>query len=211
MPSKALYRDQSEAIRHLKVGDIVFVQSRTVLGGFIRKATGSHWSHVALVFDVSDVSGTEKDVLIVEADWQIEIHRLTVYLHDPETYELGFKRVSFLTDEERERFRGFFLDAVDTPYDSRRLVAFLFQSWFAWLYGMNATLDMARQYTNTKNYICTSFSQRAYYLAVAPEKRGRTLFRDGDKGLDFLQLMEQITPADMARSRNTEWLWNPHR
>ncbi len=211
MPAKALYRSQEQAIRHLQPGDMVFVHAKTVLGTMIRRTTGSHWSHVALVFDTPDVSATERDVLIVEAAWQVEIHRLSAYLLEPHTYELGFKRMTCLTDEERERFRGFFLDAVDTPYDQRRLIAFFFQSWLAWIYGVNATVDMARQYTDTKNYICTSFSQRAYYLAVAPEKRGQTLFRGDDKGLDFLQLMEQISPADMARSRNTKWLYNPHR
>jgi hypothetical protein len=163
------------------------------------------------VFDTPDISATKRDILIVEAAWQIEIHRLSTYLLEPQTYDLGFKRMSCLTDEERERFRGFFLDAVDTPYDTRRLLMFLFQSWLTWFYGVNVSLDVARQYTDTKNFICTSFAQRAYYLAVAPEKRGRSLFLGHKRNLDFLQIMEQITPADIAQSKNTEWLFNPHR
>jgi hypothetical protein len=76
---------------------------------------------------------------------------------------------------------------------------------------VNVSLDVARQYTDTKNFICTSFAQRAYYLAVALEKRGRSLFLGHNRNLDFLQIMEQITPADIAQSKNTEWLFNPHR
>jgi hypothetical protein len=211
MPAKARFREQASAIRDLKVGDIVLVHAKTVLGKLVRSTTKSHWSHVALVFDIIDISDTEKDVLIVEAAWFIEIHRLSVYLNEPDVYELGFKRMSCLTDEERDRFRGYFLDAVDTPYDARRLMAYFFRSWLAWIYGMNATLDMARRYIDTQNFICTSFAQRSYYLAVSPDKRGRTLFRKDDRNVDFLLQMEQITPADIARSQNTAWLYNPRR
>lgn len=210
MPAKSLYASQEEAVRHLKPGDMVFFHEKTPRSKLIQRVTGSYWNHVALVFDVPDISANEHDVLIVEALWHVEIHRLTTYLHRPDQCELGFKRLSCLTDTERERFRGFFLDAVDRPYDTLRLVAYFFKSWLIRLYGINATADMSRRYTDTNNFICTSFAQRAYYLAVAPEKRGSVLFRGHEKGLDFLQLMEQISPSDMARSKNSEWLFNPH-
>jgi hypothetical protein len=207
----ARYRKLDEAVRHLKVGDLVMVNADTVLGSVVRRTTGSHWSHVAIVFDVPDVSSTEHDVLIVEAAWQVEIHRLTAYTHEPETYEIGFKRLDFLTDAERERFRGFFLDAVDTPYDTHRLWSFVVESAIAWTKGVNVNYNEARKYIDTKNFICTSLAQRAFYLAVSPEKRGRTLFRGQEKGLDFLRLMEDISPGHIARSENTSWLYNPHR
>lgn len=209
--SRARYHKLDEAVRNLKVGDIIFVHAKTLLGKLIRHSTDSHWSHVAIVFDVPDVSGTEHDVLIIEADWQVEIHRLTTYLHEPDLYEVGFKRMSFLTDEERERFRGFFLDAVDTPYDAYRLLLFFTQTVLAWAAHMDIGYAAARSVINTDNYICTSLTQRAYYLAVTPEKRGHTIFRRNEKGVDFLRQMEEITPAHIARSDNTEWLYNPLR
>ncbi len=207
---RTLYKTQSEAIRGLKVGDIIMVDTKGILiPRLIQRVTHSCWSHVAMVFDVPPLSGTEHDVLIVESNADgIEIHRLNSYLRSPDKYILGFKRLKGLTDVERERFRGFFLDAVDTPYDFRRLAAFFLQSVVLWTVGMNIQFTMARKVINTQNYICTTFAQRAFYLAVAPEKRGKILFRSDQDAPNFLHQVEEVSPADVARSKNTVWLYN---
>ncbi len=207
---RTVYQSQEETIRNLKVGDIVMVSTTgPLISSLVKRFTRSHWSHVALVFDVPEISGTEHDILLVEAqDSGIEVHRLYTYLRNPDRYELGFKRFDILTKEERERFRGFFLDAVDTPYDMRRLIGYFLQSLVLWAVGVNIHYKMAKKLINTQNYVCTTFAQRAFYLAVAPHKRSQVLFLSDDNTPNFLLQMEEIKPADVAMSKNAVWLYN---
>lgn len=199
-----------EAIPHLLVGDIILMRYRRGrVYRAIREASRSYWNHAALVFDRPVVGGHRQTLIIEALPRGIEIHRLEAYVADPATFDIGIKRMKGLTDEERERFRGFFLDAVDTPYDMTRLLAYLFRSAIAKLAGAKRTEYLTRRIINVGNFVCTSFAQRAFWLAAAPNKRDRMLFReDGD--LNFLYQLEYITPGDIARSRNTAWLYNPH-
>ena len=196
----------------LKVGDIVLFRSNGRLGRLIRRATGSYWSHVALIFDVPAEGDLSHDHLVIEADNNggVQLHRLSTYVNDPWNYTLGFKRMKDLTDEERERFRGFFLDAVDTPYDIRRLGFYFLHEVFKYLTGRDLAGLFARKSTNIKRFICTTFAQRAYYLAVPPNKRAKVLFRGHETEITFLDQMEVIEPRHVAASPVTEWLYNEH-
>jgi hypothetical protein len=202
----------ARALGKLKVGDIVMFRSKGRLGRLIRRATGSYWSHVGLIFDVPEEGALGNDHLVIEADRAggVQLHRLSTYVNDPWNYTLGFKRVKALTDEERERFRGFFLDAVDTPYDMRRLEAYFLHRLFEHFSGRSLAGFFARKTTNIKRFICTTFAQRAYYLAVAPEKRSQVLFRGHEPEIGILDQMEVIEPRHIAASPVTEWLYNEH-
>lgn len=206
----AAFGKLEEALPNLLVGDIILMRYRRgLVYRAIREASQSYWNHAALVFDRQAV-GLARQTLIIEAlPRGIEIHRLEAYAADPEAFDLGIKRMKGLTDEERERFRGFFLDAVDTPYDMTRLLAYLLRSAIAKLAGAKRTEYITRRVINVDNFVCTSFAQRAFWLAAAPNKRDRMLFREGDDR-NFLYQLEYITPGDVARSGNTEWLYNPH-
>jgi len=199
-------------VKRLKVGNIIlFKRKKGLLQYLIRKASGSYWTHTALVFQVSKISAFPPSVLIVEASQTgIEVHRLETYLNQLHLYDIGFKRMNDLTGEERERFRGFFLDAVDTPYDRRRLRAYFLHHYFERLTGKNYSHWVTKETVNPNNYLCTTFAQRAYYLAVAPKKRPDVLFRPMRPDMNFIERMEFITPGDVASSENTTWLFNPH-
>lgn len=199
-------------LRQLKVGDIVLFHSRHRLGNLIRRATKSYWSHVALVFDVPGDQGLGHDHLLIEANdgEGVQLHRLSMYLNDPWRYSLGFKRMKHLTDEERERFRGFFLDVVDTPYDTDRLKAFFLLMQIKRYLKPKWQGLFTRSRINPRKFICTTFAQRAYYLAVEPEKRPQVLFRGHDDKAGFLEQMEVISPGHIATSPVTTWLHNPH-
>lgn len=209
---EAYSHELENALRQLKVGDIILVHTRRRLSEWIRKATGSYWSHTALVFDVPQNFGLGHDHIIIEADdlEGVQIHRLSTYLNEPERYTLGIKRMKNITDEERERFRGFFLDVVDTPYDTARLGAFFVLVAVNKLLKRDLTGFFARKKVNADRFICTTFAQRAYYLAVPPEKRKDVLFRGNDPEVGLLEQMEVIAPRDIAVSPATEWLYNPH-
>lgn len=209
---KARHNSLENAIKDLRIGDIVLLRRKK---GFLRLLIGdttkSYWTHVALVFHISRISAFPPAILIVEAnDDGIEIHRLDHYINNPKFYELGFKRMKGLTEEERERFRGFYLDAVDTPYDHRRIETFLAHFYFERLTGKTYQDFITKRVVNPDNFICTTFAQRAYYLAVAPSKRSSVLFRKEEPGVNFLERMELITPYDISSSECTSWLYNPH-
>ncbi|HVM90755.1 MAG TPA: YiiX/YebB-like N1pC/P60 family cysteine hydrolase [Verrucomicrobiae bacterium] len=199
-------------LKRLKVGDIILVHTRRPLSEWIRRATKSYWSHVALVFDIPTDGGLGHDHIIIEADdgQGVQIHRLSTYLNESGKYVLGIKRMKHMTDEERERFRGFFLDVVDTPYDTARLGAFFLLVAVNKLLKRDLTGYFARRKVNPDRFICTTFAQRAYYLAVAPERRREVLFRGHEAETGLLEQMEVIAPRDVATSPATEWLYNPH-
>lgn len=199
-------------LKRLKVGDLVMVHTRRRLSEWIRRATKSYWSHVAVVFDVPQDGALGHDHLIIEAneDEGVQLHRLSMYLNDPWRYAIGFKRMKHLTDEERERFRGFFLDVVDTPYDIGRLKAFFLTVAIRKILKRDYSGFFARKKVDPGKFICTTFVQRAYYLAVSPEKRKEVLFRGHEAEIGFLGQMEVIAPRDVAVSPATEWLYNEH-
>lgn len=85
----------------------------------------SHWNHSALVFQVIHQKNADPEVLIVEAlDRGIEIHRLHNYL-DAKEFDVRIKRLPNLTERERERILGYFLEKIDTPYDFTRLFGYM--------------------------------------------------------------------------------------
>lgn len=199
-----------QTLKKLQIGDIILVHTQRPISEWIRRATKSYWSHVALVFDVPHEGGLGHDHLIIEAtDDGIQLHRLSSYLNDPWKYKLGIKRVKNLTEEERHRFRGFFLDAVDTPYDFTRLKAFFLLVFLNKATKKDYTGYFARRKIDPHRFICTTFAQRAYYLAVPPEKKPKVLFRGHEKNIGFLEQMEFIAPKDIASSPAAEWLYNP--
>jgi hypothetical protein len=209
---EARYASFAQALPHLHVADIVLVRHRRgLLYRAIRTASRSYWNHMAMVFATPQETGLPpNDALIIEAlERGIEIHRLQQYAREPELYDLGIKRVEDLTGAERDRIRGYFLDALETPYDFSRLFTYLVKDLIARIGGVRVTDFIKRKVINPDTFICSSFAQRALYLALPAHKRERAFFNAG-QGMNFLDQMEAITPGDIARSRNTVWLYNPH-
>lgn len=205
-------RSLKEAVNGLEVGDLVLFHKRTGLfQRMIRRASGNaFWNHSAMVFDVIEVGGKKEVILIEALDKGIEIHRLDRYTNNERDYVLGFKRLPGLTEPQKERIRGFFLDAVDTPYDFVTALSWLFKQPVLKVLGMRVKDFLERLAIDPTLYVCTSFSQRAFYLALPPNERDRAFFISDHKetmDLNFLFRMVDIAPIDIARSKNTVWLW----
>ncbi len=211
--ASALYGSIKQTLPDLRIGDILLIHTKgIVIPRLVRRSTASYWSHVALVFDIIPNNTDYPDILIIEAGLKgIEIHRIENYIRYPDKYDVGFKRIPILTAEERDRFRGFFLDAVDTPYDFSRLFSYFTKSSVNFLFGRSIVNWITKRVINLDQFICTSFAQRAFYLAVSKEKREKVLMRKKSKHLNFLFQMEEITPKDYALSENSIWLHNPRR
>lgn len=208
----ALPHNLAAALAEVKIGDIVLMRHEVGrIESAIREATHSYWDHTALVFRVLEDSHGHRVILIIEAlPHGISVHRLQKYLREPDQYDIGIKRMPILSDENRERFMGFFLDVLDTPYDFTRIAAYFSRKFVHFLGGNRAEDFVTKRVINVDQFICTSFAQRAYYLAVPPNMRDKTIFRENSDDLNFLTRMEYISPGEVARSANTEWLYNPH-
>jgi hypothetical protein len=207
----ARYDDIKSAVRNLRVADIILTRTKNanwLLRG-VRNMSRSHWNHSALVFQVVHQKDADPEVLIVEAlDHGIEIHRLHNYL-DTKEFDVGIKRLPNLTEQERERILGYFLEKIDTPYDFTRLFGYMLNRIALKIAGVKVRDMIAQKIINVDNFVCSSFTQRAFYLGVSPNKRDRVLFKETED-TNFLYQMEFISPGDIAKSPAAEWLYNPH-
>lgn len=207
---KALFDRWDDVVPNIKVGDIFFIQNIQTTSRLIRTFTNSYWSHVGLVFEILHPDAENRITLVIEAlPNGIEIHRLREYVNTLGSRRIGIKRFPGLKDEHIDRIKGFFLDTVDTPYDFSRLYPYFLSAFIERLSGVDVFDYLARKSITIENFICSSFVQRAFYLALPPEERERAIFRKG-RGANLLYQLEVCSPADIARSTKADWLWNPH-
>lgn len=183
-------------ISKLKTADIILVHTKgSLLSSFIRRMSKSYWNHTAIVFTSFDEAPEYKTVMVAEATEGIVVHSIDKFL-DTSKYDIGIKRVKWLTREDCEKIRNFILYNVDMPYDVKRLandlLKILFDKPVDWLY-------------NTDEFLCSSYVQKAYYYSLTPNERKKVVFLKkfvNEKDLEF------ISPAEIARSSNCEWVYN---
>lgn len=209
MLPKPKYTEWGDLVPNLEIGDIVLISNVLPTSRMIKFFTNSYWSHVGLVFDILHPDSKNRIALVIEAIDQIEIHRLRVYMNNLGTRRIGFKRFPGLTDEQRQKIRGFFLENVDMPYDWNRIYSYLASGMIARLSGIDVSAYLTRKGITVENFVCSTFVQRAFYLALPAKERDRAIFRRNPK-LNLLEQLEVCSPSDIARSENVEWLWNPH-
>ena len=192
----------------LHVADIILAREKKFFSRMIRKATNSYWSHVMIVFSVDNTSSF-KNILVISAESRgIEIHRLQKFSRKlDDDYDLGVKRFPGLTPEDKQKILSYMLNNVDTPYDYLRLVGFLL-NYILHFFRLKKRRAHLKTYLINKNtFICTSFIQKAFFAAVTEKKKNSVLFSPEK---DARMSLEEITPADIARSENFEWIYNPH-
>lgn len=207
---RARYTQWNDLVPDLQVGDIMLVQNIQPISKIVRSFTNSYWSHAGMVFEIMHPDAENRIALVIEAqDNGIEIHRLRVYVNQLGIHRLGFKRFPGLDDDQREKIRSFFMQNVDVPYDYGRIYSFVFGTLLSNTLGINISDYITRKGISLENFVCSTFVQRAFYLAMPPGERDRAIFRNA-KGLNLLEKLEVCRPSDIARSTNTEWLWNPH-
>jgi len=194
----------------LQVGDIILVKETKIYSKIIRKVTKSHWSHAVLVFFIPTKKMPFKNILVVGAETHgIEIHRIQKFTQKfKENYDLGVKRIPDLSNETKERALSFMFNNVDIPYDYIRLLAFLLSYITNKLKGKKDDKHLKKYLVNKDAFICSSFIQKAFFEAMPKDKKKSTLFTN-KKDTEFF--MEETTPADIARSKNSKWIYNPHR
>jgi hypothetical protein len=199
----AKYQKLEDAIRHLKIGDIILVHTRREpISRFIRYSLKSYWEHVALVFETppkGDINLHDSVFIVETLPWKaIEIHKLNTLLKVKNRYIIGIKRVKILTEYERNRARNIFLSSVGINYNWSTI-----QNLLAKIYHR---LWFLKQLNILDKYICTTFVQNSIYRAALPAKRHKTIFAPQK---DYLNQMLYLTFEDIAASDSTEWLYRP--
>ncbi|HPF95586.1 MAG: hypothetical protein KC582_01630 [Candidatus Magasanikbacteria bacterium] len=194
----------------LLTGDIVLIRKKN--GGIgraiFRRITNSYWDHIALVIFGKNIERGYSTNIIIEsiqgsADrpfyFGAEIHALDKYLNDPKEFDIGIKRVTWLTRAQRHKIRSYALMNIDTPYyplKTWRLIK-------AYIFFMAKKQVLTRQ-----RYSCSALVQKAYYEALDPTVRMKVLF--GNRAFTPMQLLEITSPADFGRSPLSEWIYNKH-
>lgn len=195
---------------HLQVADIILVRDRMLLSRAVCSVTKSYWSHVVIVFAVPDPNTLFNNILVISAEnGGIEIHRIQRYIKQFDHFDhfdLGVKRVPGLSREIQEKVLSYVLNNVDIPYDYMRLFGFLLH-FFISKFRKNSQKHLLKRFINENAFICSSFIQKAFYAVVSKEKKDTVVFTENKSNKFFL---EEVTPADIARSKNCEWLYNPH-
>ena len=184
----------------LMEADIVLVHHKHGFSRFLlRVITNSYWDHVALVLFPKDKEKGQFYNQIIEASYPggIEIHKLEKYLKDPTKYDIAIKRVPDLNIDTRRRIVAFMLMNVDAPYYKVSLFWFILAA---------LSKKFSLKFMTQQRFCSSGFVQKSFYEAANWDEREKLIFRKDY--LSPLELEDLTTPADIANSTNTVWVYN---
>ncbi|MBI2037652.1 MAG: hypothetical protein HYT15_01815 [Candidatus Magasanikbacteria bacterium] len=199
----------------LKAGDIILIHiKRSLLRSLIRRVTKSYWDHVTAIVYPKDNDKLQQSIIIeninpgLSVDYYFlrsalrgtEIHHLNKYLNNPKKYDIGIKRVSWLTDAHRKRLSSFLVTTIDTPYWPMPYWKFFLASIWP---------KFRRWFLHQQRWSCSTLVQMAYYESAANwEERLKLIFKEGD--LSPLEMQSIVSPAEIANSDKSQWIFNEH-
>lgn len=191
----------------LQVADIILTRNeRSLISRGIRAATGSYWNHAVIVFSVPNKKANFNNTLVISAENRgIEIHRLQRYTHHFDFVDVGVKRVPGLNPELREEVVSYVLNNLDIPYDFTRLIGLLIKFFQQTVFHKKGYLK--HYLTRQDAFICSAFIQKAFYEVMPPERKFEVVLKND---FDAMTMLDEVTPADIARSKNCEWIYNAH-
>jgi len=213
----------ANAEEHLRVGDIILSRSPTLSSWAIRWATGSEFSHAALVFLVAHPDeGFTSSFLVESVREGVGLANLRDYIggRNPhaEIVDLRLEGEQF-TEAYFKKVRGLMLDHVKSGYDFGRVMRMglsaLFSLRLGWSIirkGPRRSMEHAVNITGRRlhswvppQFICSGFIQ--YGLAKAAELQGITanvMLKDGLSRNDRDGILA-VTPEDVAHSSLLTW------
>jgi Permuted papain-like amidase enzyme, YaeF/YiiX, C92 family len=211
------------AEQHLRIGDIILSRSPTFTSWLIRFATGSQFSHAALVFVVSKPDdGFNNTFLLESISTGVGLANLRDYIggRQPQAEIVVLRLDGEGLDEAYfKKVRGLMLDHVKSGYDFSRVMrlglAAAFGMRLGWSKiskGPRRSMQDAIRRTRMRlhkwvppQFICSGFIQ--YGLAKAAELSGLSTDVMLKEGLtrDNKQGILAVTPEDLARSPRLTW------
>ncbi len=192
----------------LLAGDIVFIRhKKSFFRRYLRAVTESYWDHATMILYPRSDREDRPFSIVVESikhgfksallSRGVSLHRLDKYLHDPEAYDVGIKRVPDLTDDDRRRVQLFMLMNVDAPYWPWQPLDVMFAAY---------SKRIRDGVLHRQRFSCSSLIQKAYYDAMPWDRKPRVIFKEGT--WSPIELQELTNPGDIARSRNSDWIYN---
>lgn len=204
------HREWQRFEHKLQLADIILARTKKFLiAKIIQKITGSYWDHVALVFMVPNKKLSFYNYLVIEANRKgLEVHRIQEYTENFRNYDIGVKRIMGLDDDTKKKVLSFMLNQVDKPYDMPRILGFLLRS-----FDVNVLKDFSRLFVDKQDFICSTFIQEAFLKALPAEQQDKATFVNLNnnkykKNIDKNDLLNYVSPADVAKSANAKWLYN---
>lgn len=204
------HREWQQFEHKLQLADIILVRTKkSVIASVIRKVTGSYWDHVALVFMVPNKKLSFYNYLVIEANRKgLEVHRIQEYTENFRKYDIGVKRILGMDDATKKKVLSFMLNQVDKPYDIPRILGFLLRS-----FDVNVLKDFSRLFVDKQDFICSTFIQEAFLKALPQGQQDKAMFVEinnckHNKNSDKDDLLNYVSPADVANSDNAKWLYN---
>lgn len=208
---------------HLRVGDIVLSRSPTFTSWLIRWATGSKFSHAALVFLVAKPDeGFTSSFLLESVQGGVGLANLRDYIGGKRPHaDVVVLRLEGegLTEDYFRKVRGLMLDHVKSGYDFGRVMRLGLSAMFgARLMGAKISKGSHRSMKDAirrtrrrlhnwvpPQFICSGFIQ--YGLAKAAELQDiktDVMLREGLSRTDRDGILA-VTPEDVARSPRLTW------
>jgi hypothetical protein len=188
--------------------DIILVRHKKHFARrLLRRILGSYWDHAAMVIYPKDPARNLDHTVFMEsiriksfAYWHprgATMHLIHRYLNRPDLYDIGIKRVPHLTEVERRRVVTYMLMNVDAPY----------WPWETPMVPLAALFSVFRRgYLEKQRFGCSGMIQKSFYDSVPWERKRTVVFREGL--WSPIELQELVSPADIARSPNAEWIYN---
>lgn len=213
----------ADAEAHLRVGDIILSRSQTLSSWAIRWATGSAFSHAALVFLVAHPDeGFNSSFLVESVREGVGLANLRDYIAGRNPHaEIVILRLEGdqFTEAYFKKVRGLMLDHVKSGYDFGRVMRMGLSTLFGLRLGWSTiskgqSKSMEHAVTTTRRrlhkwvppqFICSGFIQ--YGLAKAAELQGISADVMLKEGLspDDRDSILAVTPEDVARSPRLTW------
>lgn len=194
----------------LKTADIILVHGKNRIFKTIQERGNSYWNHLAVVLQAPQPALGIRGAFIIGAiDSGIEVHRLRKYSEEMDRFDIGVKRLPGLTDEMRQQILSYMLNKIDAPYDYTRLFGYIFEGVLMACLPKKLFKKVRRAIITSQpnSFVCSTFIQHAFFESVPRKMQAKTFAREH---LRSLMEIEEITPADFARSENYEWVFNPH-
>jgi hypothetical protein len=187
----------------LQRADIILVRNKeryNIVAKGIQSVTKSYWNHAALVFTIKQKNPLFHNTIIIEALGRgMELRRLDKYTSRPDKFDVGVKRIPGLSIDDQRKIRAYIMRNVDVPYDFPRIIGFFF--------GL-LTGNYNEYLVNNDSYICSSFIQGAFYHSINREDK-KILFRKVKEVSETT--LGYTSPGDLAKSSESEWIYNRHR
>jgi hypothetical protein len=209
MPVKAFF---DNADRWLNRGDILLSRSPLFVSRMIRLASGSFFSHAALVFLLPQRRDHFDSTFVIESLFKgVGIANLETYVSGRNPIEeVGILRLEgegFNLDFFK-RTNGVLLNEVNKPYDFPRLSRLALSA----LFGLQQAVQRMQRRPNVyrrwmpRQFICSGFIQYGLFQAahIAGFETARVVLKNGLTNPSPDEMMG-ITPEDLATSQKLTW------